>query len=370
MKISLSRSHFLKALQHSNNIIERRTTVPILANILIDATGEDQVLFTSTDLEISIVETVPAAIEAKGKITVSGKMLHDIVRKLPGDVEIFLTLNEEGSRLSVESGKSHFELSVLSPDDYPAVTIAELPNTFSIPAKTLLSLFDRTAFAMSTEETRYYLNGIYMHATEDGKLRAVATDGHRMARMQAPLPKGAEGIPGVIISRKTISQIQDIASDTDQDIKVSLSETQISVRFENAYLISRLVDGQFPEYERVVPKNADKSFSFNPSYMATVVDRVATMASEKTHGVKLAIDNGKISFSADGSGFGTADEEMSIEYGDSPVSIGFNSKYLLDVTDKMNGKDAEMSFSDEASPVMIQGVEEKEAMYVLMPMRI
>ncbi len=370
MKVSLSRSHFLKALQHSNNIIERRTTVPILANILIDATGDDQVTFTSTDLEISIVESIPAAIESKGKTTVAAKMLHDIVRKLPGDAEIFLALNEAGTRLIVESGKSHFELAVLVPDDYPAVNVTKLPSTFQVPAKTLLTLFDRTAFAMSTEETRYYLNGIYMHATEDSKLRVVATDGHRMARMQAPLPKGAEGIPGVIISRKTVAQIQDMASDADQDIEIGLSETQISVKFQNAYLISRLVDGQFPEYERVVPKNADKSFAFDPAYMATVVDRVATMASEKTHGVKLSIDQGKISFSADGSGFGTADEEMSIEYDSGSVSIGFNSKYLLDIADKIGTASAEMSFSDEASPVMIQEVDEKEAMYVLMPMRI
>lgn len=370
MKFSLSRSHFLKALQHGNSVIERRTTVPILANILIDATGDDTVTFTSTDLEISIVETVPAAIETKGSTTVSGKMLHDIVRKLPGDAEIFLSLNKEQTRLIVESGKSHFELSILVPDDYPSVTVTDLPNTFTVPAKTLLDLFDRTAFAMSTEETRYYLNGIYMHATEDQKLRAVATDGHRMARMQAPLPKGAEGIPGVIISRKTVGQIQDMASDGGDDLQIGLSETQISVKFKNAYLISRLVDGQFPEYERVVPKNADKMFTFDPSQMATVVDRVSTMASEKTHGVKLSIDQNKISFSADGGGFGTADEEMAVEYDSGALSIGFNSKYLLDITDKINSGQAEMAFSDEASPVLIQEANAKDAMYVLMPMRI
>ncbi len=370
MKISLSRSHFLKALQHSNSIVERRATVPILANVLIDATGDDKITFTSTDLEISIVETVPAAVESKGVTTVSAKMLYDIVRKLPGDAEIFLFLDKDQTRLVVESGKSHFELSVLAPDDYPSVTVAKLPSTFTVPAKTILSLFDRTAFAMSTEETRYYLNGIYLHATDDGKLRAVATDGHRMARMQTSLPEGAEGIPGVIISRKTVSQIQDMASEDQQDLEISLSETQISVKFQNAYLISRLVDGQFPEYERVVPKNADKGFIFDPSYLATVVDRVSTMASDKTHGVKLSIEKNKISFSADGGGFGVADEEMIVDYDSTPVSIGFNSKYLLDITDKMNGESSELSFSDEASPVMIQGEEGKEAMYVLMPMRI
>lgn len=370
MKFSVSRSHFLKALQHSNNVIERKTTVPILANILIDATGDEQVTFTSTDLEISIVESVSAAIEQKGTTTVSGKMLHDIVRKLPGDAEIFLSLNKENTRLIVESGKSHFELSILVPDDYPDVNVTDLPNTFSVGAKTLLTLFDRTAFAMSTEETRYYLNGIYMHATEDHKLRAVATDGHRMARMQAALPKGAEGIPGVIISRKTVNQIKEMASESDDDLQIGLSETQISVKFKNAYLISRLIDGQFPEYERVIPKNADKNFLFDPSYMATVVDRVSTMASEKTHGVKLSIDENKISFSADGGGLGTADEEMPIEYTKESMSIGFNSKYLLDITDKINQGQAQMLFSDEASPVLIQEADSQDAMYVLMPMRI
>jgi DNA polymerase-3 subunit beta len=289
---------------------------------------------------------------------------------LPGDSEIFLRLNAEETRLIVESAKSHFELAVLVPDDYPAVTVTTLPSVFKVPSKTLLNLFDRTAFAMSTEETRYYLNGIYVHATEDGKLRAVATDGHRMARMQAPLPKGAEGIPGVIISRKTIAQIQDMGADLDQDLEIGLSETQISVRFQNAYLISRLVDGQFPEYERIVPKNTDKEFNFDPLYLSVVVDRVATMASEKTHGVKLDIGEGKIGFSANGSGLGTADEEMLIDYAHDPISLGFNSKYLLDIADKMGSEGALMSFSDEASPVMIQGADEKEAMYVLMPMRI
>lgn len=370
MKISLGRSQFLKALQHTNNIIERRTTVPILANILIEATANQSITLTATDLEISIIEFVSATVEVPGNITVSGKMLYDIVRKLPGESEIFITLNNEKTRLIIKSGKSHFELAVLPAEDYPTVQIVDLPHRFKLSPKALLKLINQTAFAMSTEETRYYLNGIFMHATQEGELRTVATDGHRMARMGMSVPVGAEGIPGIIISRKTVNQIADMASGSDQDIEVSLSETQLIIKLEKATLISRLVDGNFPDYERVIPKNTDKNFKFDPSALATVVDRVATMASEKTHGVKLGIENGKISFSAEGNELGTADEEMPVDYMGAPVKIGFNAKYLLDIADKMQGTGAEMAFLDEASPVIIRGTEDKDALYVLMPMRI
>jgi DNA polymerase-3 subunit beta len=370
MKLSLNRSHFLKVLQHCSTIIERRTTVPILSNVLIETVGDNAVRFTATDLEISLVETIPAAVEVGGKTTVSGRMLHDVVRKLPGEAEIFLSLNDAGTRLIVESDKSHFELAILSPEDYPSVAIAELPHQFKLPTKMLLSLFGRTAFSMSTEETRYYLNGIFLHATETGELRAVATDGHRMARMQGPLPKGAEQIPGVIISRKTINQIQEMMSEGEQEVEIGLSSTQLSVKLSNAYLISRLIDGTFPEYERVIPQNTDKLIKFDPAHLAIVVDRVATMSSDKTHGVKLRVQDGKITFTADGNEMGTADEEMLVDYDATPVNLGFNAKYLLEIAQSIKETGAEMALRDEESPVIIQASEEKDALYVLMPMRI
>jgi DNA polymerase-3 subunit beta len=378
MKISLTRSHFLKSLNHAKKIIEKNSTVPILSNVLIDATGQDHITVTATDLEVSLVQQVPAAIEQPGKTTVSCRKLHEIVNNLPGEAEIFLSLNAEQTRLIIESGKSHFELAVLNAEDYPAVQITDLPCRFMLARATLAEMISRTAFAMSTEETRYFLNGIYIHATPQGELRAVATDGHRMARMQTALPQGAENMPGVIVSRKTITLMQDILSDSEGTIALGLSDTQISTQFDQAYLISRLVDGNFPDYERVIPQGANKKIAFEASALARVIQRVSTMSSEKTHGIKLSIQQDKIKFSADGSDFGTADEEMEIQYSGDPVTIGFNSKYLLDVANDLEraqkahntNDEAHMYFSDETAPVVIQTPNDATALYVLMPMRI
>ncbi len=370
MKLKLDRNHFLKALQHCNNIIERRTTVPILANILIDASQVDKISLTATDLEISIIEHVPAVIQTKGKATVSGKMLYEVVRKLPADGEISLSMNDDYTMLMVDSNLSHFELPTLPTENYPAVQIIDLPNYFNISANTLNDMFDKTAFAMSTEETRYYLNGIYLHVSDNGMFRAVATDAHRMARIEIAAPKGAEHMPGVIVSRKTVAQIQSMASNSDKDLEIGVSETQISVKFDNAYLISRLVDGNFPDYERIIPDDADKILSFDVDVIAAAVDRVATMSSEKTSGVKLFIENNKLSLSDEGGGIGSADEQVTVAYHGEPVNISFNSKYLLDVADKISGNTVQMCIVKESSPVVIHQEGDSTALYVIMPMRI
>ena len=370
MKLKLNRNHFLKALQHCNNIIERRTTVPILANILIDASLENKISLTATDLEISIIEYVPAIIQTKGKLSVSGKMLYEVIRKLPVEGEISLSMNDDYTMLTVDSNQSHFELPTLPTENYPAVQVVDLPNHFNIEAKILNNMFDKTAFAMSTEETRYYLNGIYMHVSDGGMLRTVATDAHRMARMEVIAPKGSESIPGIIISRKTIAQIQNMAAICENDLEIGISETQISVKFDNAYLVSRLVDGNFPDYERIIPNDADKILFFDSAIIASAVDRVATMSSEKTNGVKLFIESNKLSLSDEGGGIGSADEQVVIDYEGESINISFNSKYLLDIADKIGNDVTQMCILKDSSPVVIHKKGDTSALYVIMPMRI
>ena len=395
MKVTLNHKEIIElnnVLGRAKFIVEKGATVPILENVLLDATTDGSLVITVTDLEISMVETIAAKIEEKGKITVPCLMFRSITDALKMETELTLCLNPENSMLLVESSVSNYQLAAISADNYPVVQIADLPNKFEMPSHDLIDLLESTEFAMSKEETRYFLNGVYLHAHDNGKLRAVATDGHRMARMETALPKGAEKIPGVIVSRKTVNQIlallkidtkkkydeasreeaETTASQTqgNQIVAIGLSDTQVTVKFNNSHLIARLVDGTFPDYENVIPKNNDKSVLFDSARLTSAVDRVSIMSSNALSGVKFAMQNGTACFTAEGNGIGTARETVAVEYTDEPVTIGFSSGYLKDITKRLNSAEARMDFSDESSPVIIRNADNDDALYVLMPMRI
>ena len=372
MKFTVQQSIFLKALNHCASIAERRTTVPILSHVVLDASQDGQLKLMATDLELSVIESVPVQTAVTGVTTVSVHLIREIVRKFSDKTEIDLYLDSASQQLFIENASARFQLATLPVEDYPSLQNTEFTSTFSIGKKVLLDLMDGTGFAMSTEETRYYLNGIYFHATSENSLRAVATDGHRMAWVQTILPQGAANIPGIIISRKTVNQVTSMLEGLkdEEEVEISLSETLVQFKCHNFVLISRLVDGTFPDYERVIPSDNTKSMLVAMPEFYSAVDRVSTVATDKNKWVKLWLDAGKLRLTVDGNELGSAHEEMPVDYQSEPLSIGFNARYLLDVANRMQEKEAEILFSDEATPIIIREFQNPNALYVVMPMRV
>ncbi|HXV73446.1 MAG TPA: DNA polymerase III subunit beta, partial [Sphingomonadales bacterium] len=253
MQLTIERGDFLKTLGHVQSVVERRNTIPILSNVLIEA-DNDQAALTATDLDLSIVEKTPASVNKGGAITVPAHTMFEIVRKLPEGAKIALGLSDD-NRLEIKASRSRFVLAGLPKDDFPVMSGTEMPHAFTLGAKDLKKLIDKTRFAISTEETRYYLNGIYLHVIEEKRdmLRAVSTDGHRMARVEIPAPKGAKGMPGVIVPRKAVGELRKLVEEFDGEVEVALSDTRVRFSFNSTTLTTKLIDGTFPDYKRVIP---------------------------------------------------------------------------------------------------------------------
>ena len=371
MKFTIERAALLKTLSHVQSVVERRTTIPILSNVKIEAEG-NRVTLNATDMDLDIVDGADASVSEPGSATAPAHTLYDIVRKLPDGAEVELASDGAG-KMVLKSGRSKFQLSTLPTDEFPVMAGGDLPHTFKLGAGDLRSLIDRTRFAISTEETRYYLNGIYLHAAETNGtpvLRAVATDGHRLARVEGPLPKGAEGMPGVIISRKTVAELRKLIEDSGDDITLSLSDAKIQFAFDGAVLTSKLIDGTFPDYERVIPEGNDKELSLDCKAFSEAVDRVSAISSEKSRAVKLKLEKNLLELSAQSPEHGSASEEIEVAYTGGSIEIGFNAAYLLDVARQIESGTLSMVMADAASPTVICDTGDEAALYVLMPMRV
>ena len=372
MKLTIERSALLKALAHAQSVVERRNTIPILANILLQAT-DGRLSFAATDMDIGMIETVPVDAPTPGSTTAPAHTLYDIARKLPEGAQVHIEASGGNGQVKLRSGRSVFTLASLPTEEFPAISGGELPHQFKLPARELRALIDRTRFAISTEETRYYLNGIYLHATtvkDIPILRAVATDGHRLARVEMPLPDGASGMPGVIVPRKTVAELRKLLEDVDEDVEVSLSESKIRFGFRDTILISKLIDGTFPDYERVIPTTNRKILEVDCKLFKDAVDRVSTISSEKSRAVKLSLSGDAMTLSATSADAGTATEEIEVRYNADPLEIGFNSRYLLDIAQQIEGETAEVALADATAPTIIRDVSDVSALYVLMPMRV
>lgn len=370
MKVTVERADLLKALNHNHRIVERRNTIPILSNVLLRGDG-DSLKMRATDLEIGIADEAPAMVSQPGATTVPAHMFYDIVRKIPDGQQIVLEADD--TSMSVSSGRSRFTLQVLPEADFPDTAAGDLPHRFVLPGKELQRLFDKTQFAISTEETRYYLNGIYLHVVdgENGKLlRAVATDGHRLAQVQIPAPEGSEEIPGVIVPRKTVGEAHKLLDDSDQDITIELSDTKIRLTVGSVIVTSKLIDGTFPDYARVIPQGNDKEMTVARDVFKEAVDRVSTVSSERGRAVKLALTNGNLVLTVNNPDSGTATEEIAVDYAADDLDIGFNAKYLLDITNQLEGETAVFRLADPGSPTLIQETGADDALFVLMPMRV
>jgi DNA polymerase-3 subunit beta len=372
MKVTVERSTLLKSLGHVHRVVERRNTIPILSNLLLRG-SEDGLKLKATDLDIEVVETVPADIVEPGATTVPAHTLYDIVRKLPDGSQVSLETSGETGQMVLRSGRSRFTQQTLPESDFPDITAGEMAHRFVLPAGEFKRLIDKTQFAISTEETRYYLNGIYLHAIDvDGRpvLRAVATDGHRLAQVELPLPSGAGGMPGIIVPRKTVGEVQRLIEDSEAEVQIELSQGKIRFTIGDVILTSKLVDGTFPDYARVIPTGNDKELLVDKKEFEQAVDRVSTVSSERGRAVKLSLNSGRLVLSVTNPDSGSATEELEVEYAADPLDIGFNSRYLLDIAAQIEGEAAVLKLADPGSPTLIQGKDSKGALYVLMPMRV
>ena len=393
MKVTLERATLLKSLGHVHRVVERRNTIPILSNVLLHA--EDMsLLLKATDLDLEVIERFAADVGAAGASTVPAHILYEIVRKLPDGAQVSLESNGESGRLQLRSGRSRFNLQTLPDSDFPDLATGELGHAFNLAAGDLKRLIDKTQFAISNEETRYYLNGIYLHTTDvEGHmmLRAVATDGHRLARVEIPAPEGAIGMPGVIVPRKAVSEVQKLIEDPGIEVRVEISAAKARFIFGDpsassgqvpsassgqvpsasaVVLTSKLIDGTFPDYVRVIPSGNDKHLIVDRAPFRAAVDRVSTISSERGRAVKLAVADAKLTLSVTNPDSGSATEELDVDYDSSPIDIGFNARYLLDITEQLDGDTVLFKLADPGSPTLVQDRDGASALYVLMPMRV
>ena len=372
MRVILERSNLLKSLNHVHRVVERRNTIPILSNVLLAADGASLEM-KATDLDLEVTEATAARVEQSGATTVPAHLLYDIVRKLPDGAEVMLRTDDDGSAMTVVSGRSSFRLQCLPQSDFPELSAGSFPHIFRLESTALKALIEKTQFAISTEETRYYLNGIYLHTLETGgklKLRSVATDGHRLARAEIEAPAGSEGMPGIIIPRKTVSELQKLVDDPDVAVTTELSETKIRFTIGSVVLTSKLIDGTFPDYQRVIPTGNDKQLIVDRQSFSAAVDRVSTISSERGRAVKMSIADGQVTLAVNNPDSGSAVEELAADYSADPIEIGFNARYLLDVAAQLTGGDAKFMLADSGSPTLIQDTSDETTLYVLMPMRV
>jgi DNA polymerase III subunit beta len=372
MRLVIERGELLRALGHVTSVVERRTTIPILSNVLLRAV-DSTLEFKATDLEREVIEGVAAEVTTPGAVTVPAHMLHDIVRKLPDGTQVDIRKDTEKERLTLAAGQARFALQTLPAEDFPDIGVGDMGQEFEVGAQDLKRLIDKTRFAISTEETRYYLNGIYLHAAQSDTaptLRAVATDGHRLAQVELPLPEGAQGMPGVIIPRKTVHELHRLIEDSSANVKISVSPAKLRFEIGTVTLTSKLIDGTFPDYGRVIPQGNDKELKVSNAEFQAAVDRVSTIASERGRAVKLNIQPDKLILSVNNPEGGSATEEIGVEYAASPLEIGFNARYLLDIAGQLEGDEACFMLADPGSPTMVKDPGDESALYVLMPMRV
>jgi DNA polymerase-3 subunit beta len=375
MKLAIERAALLKSLSHVQSVVERRTTIPILSNVKLEAES-GAVSLTATDMDLSVVETAEAEVGRPGATTAAAHTLYDVVRKLPEGSRITIERAESGAELQLRTGRSSFDLPCLPAGDFPAMTDEGLEHSFSLGAGALRRLIDKTRFAISTEETRYYLNGIFLHPHEaaggPARLRAVATDGHRLARVELDLPDGAAGMPPVIVPRKSVGEVRKLIDDLDDGAPVELALSNARIRFKvgPAVLRSRLIDGTFPDYERVIPSGNDKQMVAPTRLLSEAVDRVATISTEKSRAIKLSLAGNRLRLNAVSPDAGRAEEEIDVAYAGEPLEIGFNARYILDMSLQITGDDIELLMADAGSPTLVKDPKDDGTLYVLMPMRV
>ncbi len=375
MEFKINSTDLLKALSHIHGIVEVRHTLPILSNIILEA-KDDKLILSSTNLDIYCSDKIKAEVIKSGEVSVSAVTFFEIIKRLPSGSEVLMIMEEGENEIRLTCGRSKFNLSTLKTDDFPIISDNDLSTNFVLSADELIRIIDKTKFAVSNEETRYYLNGIFLHKAERDSiqfLRAVATDGHRLAQYDIPLPQGAEDITGVIIPKKTIFELRKVLDDANGDVSVSLNENKIKFSFNDLKVVSKVIDGTFPDYTKVIPQKNDKNFKTNNSDLKNAIDRVSAVAANeesKSKAIKFCIENNSLSLSVESQSKGSANEMIDVNYSGDKVDIGFNSKYIIDICNEVDGDEISISLSDSISPAIILDKTDENLFFVLMPMRI
>ena len=367
MKLTIDRMSLLRPLGQVQSVVEKRNTIPILANVVLSA-EDGKLSLSATDMDMDIATEVGCSVMSPGTITMSAHLLYDIARKLPDGSEVEISVGD--GHAMVSAGRSSFRLPILPVEDFPSISSSELPVNFPISAADFRDLIDATRFAISTEETRYYLNGIYIHKADSGELCAVATDGHRLALTRQTLPSGASQMPSIILPRKAVGELRKLLDDFDGEVLVGLSETRAEFCFGVVRLTSKLIDGTFPDYTRVIPIGNDRIMQVDVSTVSAAVDRVSTIASEKSRSVKMGLKPGVLTLSASNTDASSATEELEVNYDGAEMEIGFNARYLLDIAGQVNSDVVEFALADQGSPTLVRAPGDEASLFVLMPMRV
>ena len=369
MEVRLEKASFLKALQRQQGIVERKTTVPILCHLLLKTRGEQSLQITGTDLELTLCESLACTVVKPGAVTVSAQVLYDLVRKCPAGQQISLTFDADKKQVAFACGVARFNLPTLDEKSFPEVAEHHPTHSFLLTGGELKRLVDQTRFAMSQEDARFYLNGIYLHASGQD-LKAVATDAHRLALSWVPLPPKAEGLKGMILSRKTVAEMRRLIDEEETDIQASFSPTQVAFAMGDVVFYARFINGTFPQYTQAIPQDNKYVLEVDRKVFHEVVDRVSVVAgSEKTKPIKLAVQKDSIVFSARGMDNGSGTESMAIDYTGEPFEISFNARYILDAVQQVKAETFFLHFKDATTPVILKDPGDDQVLYVLMPVR-
>ena len=369
MKFSVNQQDLQQALNYCQGVIEKRGTLPILSNILLNA-NNSKLILTATDLDIIFIHQINnIEVFEEGKTTTTSSIMYDIVRKISSGKKINLTLNDK-NKLHLESDKSIFNLNCISHSEFPVTDENFNQNEFSIKSKKFLKLLNKCKFSISNDETRHYLSGIYLHQTEvDEKnyLTAVATDSHRMSISKIRLEKQIDFEP-IILPKKTIFQLCAILDNYDGEVKISNMKSKIKFELSNSILISKLIDGKFPNYIQVIPKNNEKKLEIDLKLFLNSVDRVASVSLDRKDGVKFNLQKDTLNLSVNNTNSGDGKETLAVKF-DHNLEISFNSRYLIDVASQLDGDKITIFFNDTGSPALIKDPGDFDSIFVVMPMK-
>ena len=371
MEFTINRDILLKSLGHAYGIIEKKTTLPILSNVLIEAKNS-KIKITATDLDLIYSEEIPTKdLTKEGSTTTSANILYDILRKIESNAKIEISL-QDVNKLKLVSGNSKFNLLCISPDNFPLSGEDIKEKTFEISSQEILKLLNKTKIAISNDETRHYLNGIYLHKTNlDNKslLTAVATDSHRLSSSSLEINSDI-GFESVILPKKTVFQLISLLEQGTTITKISNNKSKIKFETNNGILISKVIDGRFPDYTKVIPKNNDKILEIKLNEFKNSIERVTTVSSDRKEGLKMILSNNSLQLSVNSPNGGEGIENINVKFNSEDMSISFNSKYLIDIASQIENDSIIINLKDAASPVLIRDLSDKNSFHVVMPMKI
>ncbi|WKZ32845.1 MAG: DNA polymerase III subunit beta [Thermodesulfobacteriota bacterium] len=367
MKFTIGKPDFIKVLQRIQGIVEKRNTMPILANVLLDA-SKGKVTIMATDLEVFIRDSAQAGVSEEGSVTVNARKVFEIAKELPGD-QIDVSTGKE-DKLTLKAGKARFNIMGLPAKEFPSFPDPEEGSLQPIDGGTMRNMIDKTSFAVSTDETRYNINGFLLER-EDGRIKMVATDGHRLALIMSEGDNIAKGQKeGVLLPRKGVMEMKKVLDEKDGEFFLGITQKNAVMKRENTVITVRLLEGEFPDYRRVIPKDNDKVVSAKREELLSSLKRVSILSTDKIKGVKFSFSNSKLVLSSSSPDIGEATEEVDIKYSEDDIDIAFNARYFIDVLEALKEEDVTINLKDSLSPGIIRPAGGEDYTYIIMPMRL